>query len=165
MFHLALARAYIRKNRHVSSASSYLSIHRILSDYVAGANADKLTKKYRKFAVESSARASLTELIAVAAERDCEKFYMAEYMRNHIGEEYEGFISGVIATGFFVELPNTVEGKVDVLSLPQGAYEVKDSIALVESLSGKAYTIGDSVRVKCVKADAGSGLIDFILVE
>lgn len=142
-----------------------LSIHRILSDYVAGANADKLTKKYRKFAVESSARASLTELIAVAAERDCEKFYMAEYMRNHIGEEYEGFISGVIATGFFVELPNTVEGKVDVLSLPQGAYEVKDSIALIETLSGKAYTIGDSVRVKCVKADAGSGLIDFILVE
>ena len=85
-------------------------------------------------------------------------------MRNKSGEEFDGDISGVIGTGFFVELPNTVEGKVDVLSLPLGSYEVANDISLVETLSNKAYTIGDAVRVKCGKADAGSGLIDFILV-
>ena len=140
------------------------TIHRVLSEYVAGTAIDKLNKKFTKLCRENAHRASITELIAVEAERDCEKFYMAEYMRNHIGEEFDGYISGVIGTGFFVELPNTVEGKVDVLSLPLGSYEVSNDISLVETLSNKAYTIGDAVRVKCVKADAGSGLIDFILV-
>lgn len=142
-----------------------LSIHRILTDYVGGIATDKLNKRYTKFSRESANRASVTELVAVAAERDCEKFYMAEYMRNHIGEEFDGYISGVIGNGIFVELPNTVEGKVDVLSLPLGHYEVKDDIALVEEATGRAYTIGDEVRVKCVRSDAASGLIDFILVE
>ena len=141
------------------------SIHRILSDYVGGLALDKLHKKYIKFAKTASNRASNTELIAVAAERDCEKFYMAEYMRNHIGEEFEGYISGVIESGFFVELPNTVEGKVDVMSLPVGNYETRDGIALAEIMSNTVYTMGDKVKVKCVKADVSAGLVDFILVK
>lgn len=141
------------------------SIHRILSDYVGGLALDKLQKKYIKFAKTASNRASNTELVAVAAERDCEKFYMAEYMRNHIGEEFEGYISGVIESGFFVELPNTVEGKVDVMSLPLGNYETRDGIALAEIMSNTVYTMGDKVKVKCVKADVSAGLVDFILVK
>ena len=141
------------------------SIHRILSDYVGGLALDKLQKKYIKFAKTASNRASNTELVAVAAERDCEKFYMAEYMRNHIGEEFEGYISGVIESGFFVELPNTVEGKVDVMSLPVGNYETRDGIALAEIMSNTVYTMGDKVKVKCVKADVSAGLVDFILVK
>ena len=141
------------------------SIHRILSDYVGGLALDKLQKKYIKFAKTASNRASNTELIAVAAERDCEKFYMAEYMRNHIGEDFEGYISGVIESGFFVELPNTVEGKVDVMSLPVGNYETRDGIALAEIMSNTVYTMGDKVKVKCVKADVSAGLVDFILVK
>jgi len=141
------------------------SIHRILSDYVGGLALDKLQKKYIKFSKTASNRASNTELVAVAAERDCEKFYMAEYMRNHIGEEFEGYISGVIESGFFVELPNTVEGKVDVMSLPVGNYETHDGIALAEIMSNTVYTMGDKVKVKCVKADVSAGLVDFILVK
>lgn len=141
------------------------SIHRILTDAVSGMSDDKLCKKFTKFARESAMRASTTELVAVAAERDCDKFYMAEYMKNHIGEEFDGYISGVIGTGFFVELPNTVEGKVDTFVLPIGEYEVVNDISLVEKLSNKAYTVGDAVRVKCVKADVSSGLIDFALAE
>jgi len=141
------------------------SIHRILSDYAGGLNEEKLTKKYGKFARTAANRASNTELTAVSAERDCEKFYMAEYMRNHIGEEFDGYISGVLDSGFFVELPNTVEGKVDVFSLPVGEYETRDNISLVEIMSNTVYMMGDKVRVKCVKADVSSGLIDFILVK
>ncbi len=141
------------------------SIHRILSDYVGGLAVDKINKKYSKFARTAANRASNTELIAVAAERDCEKFYMAEYMRNHVGEEFDGYISGVIDSGFFVELPNTVEGKVDVFSLPVGDYETRDGISLVEIMSNTVYMMGDKVKVKCVKADVSSGLIDFILVK
>lgn len=141
------------------------SIHRILTDAVSGMPADKLTRKYTKFAHDSAYRASITELTAVAAERDCEKFYMAEYMKKHIGEEYDGFISGVTGAGFFVELPNTVEGRVDVMTLPVGTYELSNDVALLDTLSGKAYTIGDSVRVRCIAADVGSGMVDFELLE
>ncbi len=141
------------------------SIHRILSDYAEGTAIEKINKKYAKFSRTAANRASNTELTAVTAERDCEKFYMAEYMRNHIGEEFDGYISGVIDSGFFVELPNTVEGKVDVFSLPVGDYETRDNIALVEIMSNTVYMMGDKVKVKCVKADVSSGLIDFIIVK
>lgn len=141
------------------------SIHRILSDYVSGTEIEKIRKKYGKFAKTAANRASNTELTAVSAERDCEKFYMAEYMRNHIGEEFDGYISGVIDSGFFVRLENTVRGKVDVLSLPTGNYEARNGISLVEITSNTPYTMGDKIKVKCVKADAGSGLIDFITVK
>ena len=141
------------------------SIHRILTDAVAGMPTEKLVKKYEKFAHEQAYRASITELTAVAAERDCDKFYMAEYMKNHIGEGFDGFISGVTGNGFFVELPNTVEGRVDTMTLPVGTYELTNDISLVETVTGKAYTIGDAVRVKCVAADVGSGMIDFELLE
>lgn len=141
------------------------SIHRILTDAVAGMPTEKLVKKYEKFAHEQAYRASITELTAVAAERDCDKFYMAEYMKKHIGEEFDGFISGVTGAGFFVELPNTVEGRVDTMTLPVGTYELTNDISLVETVTGKAYTIGDAVRVKCVAADVGGGMIDFELLE
>lgn len=142
-----------------------LSIHRILTDAVSGMPTDKLIKKYEKFAHEQAYRASITELTAVAAERDCDKFYMAEYMKKHIGEEFDGFISGVTGNGFFVELPNTVEGRVDTLTLPAGTYELANDISLVETVTNTAYTIGDAVRVKCTAADVGGGMIDFELLE
>ena len=142
-----------------------LSIHRILTDAVAGMTPERLTKSFTKFAHENAYRASITELTAVAAERDCDKFYMAEYMKNHIGEEFDGYISGVTGAGFFVELPNTVEGRVDAMSLPVGQYELSNEIALLDTLSGKQYTIGDAVRVKCVASDVAGGMIDFVLIE
>lgn len=140
-----------------------LSIHRILSDYVNPENRSKLNKRYTKFAAEAALRASNTELVAVNAERDCDKFYMAEYIKKHIGEEFDGIISGVINNGFFVELPNTVEGRVDTTALPTGIYEVQNNIALVDTLSGKAYTIGDPVKIVVAGANVSSGLIDFAL--
>lgn len=140
------------------------SIHRILTDAVAGIPSEQLAKKYTKFAHEQAYRASMTELIAVAAERDCDKFYMAEYMKEHIGEEFDGYISGVTGAGFFVELPNTVEGRVDTSTLPMGTYELKNDVALVETLTNTTYMIGDAVRVKCIAADVGGGMIDFELI-
>lgn len=142
-----------------------LSIHRILTDYVYGLETKKLVRKYKKYSVEAAARASSTELVSVSAERDCEKYYAAEFMKNHVGEEFDGIISGVIQSGIFVQLDNTVEGRIDTYSLPEGAYEVADNIALIETLSNTVYTIGDKLRVKCVAANVAIGLIDFQLIE
>ena len=139
-----------------------LSIHRILTDYVSG-EAAKIEKRYSRFAHENSARASETEIIAVTAERDCEKFYAAEYMKNHVGEQFEGIISGVTHGGIFVELPNTVEGRIDTFTLPQGEYEVRNGIMLVETLSNTIYTMGDKVTVTVAAVNVGAGRIDFTL--
>lgn len=141
-----------------------LSIHRILTDYVMG-EASKLEKRYTRFAADNSTRATDTELLAVNAERDCEKFYAAEYMKSHVGEQFEGTISGVINSGIFVELPNTVEGRVDVFSLPEGEYEVRNGITLVETLSNTAYNMGDKVKVTLASVNVGMGQIDFTLDE
>lgn len=142
-----------------------LSIHRILSDVVSGTSLDKLYKKYGKFAAESSLRSSATELSAVNAERDCNKYYMAEYMRPRIGEEFDGVISGVTGSGIFIMLPNTVEGRIDALSLSAGGvYEAESNIALVEKVSGKRYTLGDKMRVRCEAVSVKAGLIDFVPV-
>lgn len=142
-----------------------LSIHRILTDYVAKKGRDKLRKKYGDFSVRAASQATKTELSAVAAERNCEDFYAAEYMKNHIGEEFDGIISGVLGSGLFVELPNTVEGKIDVRSLSDNYFEVRNGIALYDSVTGTMYTMGDKVRVKCINANVNLGQTDFELIK
>lgn len=141
-----------------------LSIHRILTDYVYALSNEKLVKKYKKFAAEAALRASNTELSAVRCERECENFYMAEYMKNHVGEEFEGFISGVSPSGVFVALDNTVEGMVSVAKLPLGEYEVQHSVILTGAANGQVFTVGDKVKVKCVSVNVNGGFIDFEFV-
>lgn len=141
-----------------------LSIHRILTDFVYALSNDKITRKYEKFAVEASTQASNTELSAVHCERECESLYMAEYMKNHIGDEYDGIISGVSPSGVFVALPNTVEGMVPVTRLPAGEYEVQHTVILTGAANGQVFTVGDKVKVKCVAVNVNAGLIDFEFV-
>lgn len=141
-----------------------LSIHRILTDYVYALSNEKLNKKYTKFAAEASLQASKTELSAVRCERECENFYMAEYMKNHIGEEFDGFISGVSPSGVFVALDNTVEGMVTVAKLPLGDYDVQHGVILTGAANGQVFTVGDKVKVKCVSVNVNGGFIDFEFV-
>lgn len=141
-----------------------LSIHRILTDYVYALSTEKLNKKYTKFAAEASMQASNTELAAVHCERECENFYMAEYMKNHVGEEFDSFISGVSPSGVFVSLPNTIEGMVSTAHLPAGEYEVQHSVILTGAANGKVFTVGDKVKVKLVSVNVNGGFIDFEFV-
>lgn len=141
-----------------------LSIHRILTDYVYALNHEKLCKKYASFAVSAALQASNTELSAVRCERECENLYMAEYMKNRVGEEFDGMISGVSAGGVYVVLPNTVEGMVSVAALPMGEYEVQHGVILTGACDGSVYTVGDKVRVKCVSVNVNGGFIDFEFV-
>ena len=139
-----------------------LSIHRILGDYLLKNNKSFVKKKYGKWVHEAGIKSSHAELRAVSAERDCEKFFMAEYMQNHVGEEFDGIISGVTQNGFFVSLPNTVEGRVSGESL--GVPSQTDNISLTEQISGVKYSLGDKVRVKCTLANVPLGMIDFVVV-
>lgn len=141
-----------------------LSIHRILTDYVYALSNEKLNAKYTKFAAEAALQASNTELSAVRCERECENFYMAEYMKKHVGEEFDGFISGVSPSGVFVALENTIEGMVPVTRMPLGEYEVQHGVILTGAANGQVFTVGDNVRVKCVSVNVNGGFIDFEFV-
>lgn len=140
---------------------SDLAVHRIISAFIAGG----AWKKYTHFAGKAAVQASVTELRAVSAERDCVKFYMAEYMKKHVGETFDGVISGVSSSGLFVQLENTVEGRVDVYTLPPGEYVRQDFLTLTETVSGARYEAGTAVRVECVGASVAAGLIDFVIVS
>lgn len=140
-----------------------LSIHRILTDYVYALSHEKLCRKYAAFAQSAALQASNTELSAIRCERDCENLYMAEYMKSHIGEEFDGIISGVSAGGIYVLLPNTVEGMVSIATLPLGDYEVQHGVILTGAADGSVFTVGDKVHVKCVSVNVNGGFIDFEL--
>ena len=89
---------------------------------------------------------------------------MAEYMRGHLGEEFDGVISGVSARGVFVELPSSAEGFVPIESF-EGARMIFDGmLSYTDELTGRKLTIGQPLRVLAAAADVASGRIDFLPV-
>ena len=142
-----------------------LQIHRILKEVLS----DKLKKKRRahyegileKVAKQSSDR----ERRAVDAERDVDKLKMAEYMKDHFDQEFEGVISGVTGWGMYVQLPNTVEGMVPIAKIPGDdfVYSEKD-YALVGRFSKRRYRLGEKATVRVEKIDDMLHTIDFELV-
>jgi ribonuclease R len=139
-----------------------LSIHRILSEYVLGrGDLGKIKKRYGKFAHDSSLKSTNAEIRAVNAERDCNKFYSAEFMSEKIGQEFDGIISGVTETSVFVMLENTVEGRVH---MGLGEEYKSDSVSISNSVTGVRFTLGDKVRVKCTGTNVPLGMVDFEMV-
>lgn len=142
-----------------------LAIHRILTELCYEKTpVPIIAKKYGKFAVAASQQSSECELTAMRVERECEDCYIAEYMSKHLGEVFEGMISSITDYGMYVELPNTVEGLVKIETLPDGVYDFDGHFNITRD--GKAvYTVGQHVKVKCVKTDVSGGNIDFIIAE
>ena len=136
------------------------SIHRILTSLLETKDKAALTKHYEKFAAESAKASSNAEIKAMGAERDSEDCYMAEYIKQHIGECYDGIISGVTQRGIFVELENTAEGFVSIESF-SGNYRFDGMVSHVDENTGKKLTIGMDIKIRVAAADVASGRIDF----
>lgn len=140
-----------------------LIVHRLLFDIQQGKQS-----RYPMQALTDIARMnSASERNAIDAERESIKVKEIEYMKRHVGDEFDAVISGVAAFGLFVELiPTLVEGLVHVRSLTDDYYEYD---ARKKSLIGqrrrKKYRLGDKVRVRVVRADAGDRQLDFILAS
>ena len=116
--------------------------------------------------VEIASHSSEREVAAQNAERDVDDMKMAEYMMDHIGEEYDGKISGVIPSGMFVRLDNRIEGKIHISNI-KGDYYIVDELSqsVYGKRSGKRYKLGDGVRIKVIDASKVEGTIDFELVN
>ena len=115
---------------------------------------------------EMAQYASGRERLATEAERETTKLKMCEYMLEHIGEEYDGYISGVTNFGVYVELPNGVEGMVAIETLKDDYYEFQEGrYAVVGMRSRKQYRLGDKLRIKVENVNIEERNIDFTLVE
>ncbi len=144
-----------------------LTVHRLLKKYLVEKDLSMFTVSYYDSAlVDIAEHSSLKEVGSVNAERDVLDMKMAEYMESHIGEEYEGMISTVTNFGFFVELPNLVEGLVHVSTLKGDYYTyVPEKLALIGHNTKKQYRIGDKLKVKVISASKETAMIDFEIVK
>ncbi len=143
-----------------------LIIHRALKLLLAGEMNSSRKAQLEKRIGYYSEHSTLMEIKAEEAERDLVAIKKCQYMQQFMGEEFEATISSVMAFGFFVELPNTVEGLVHISSIHDDYYHFNDrNYTLTGNYSGKTYAIGDEVRVVLVRVDVDDVKIDFELAQ
>ena len=138
-----------------------LAIHRIMTDMLKGTEKETMILRYTDFAERASKQSSEREVIAMQSERKAEDCYKAEYARRHLGECYEGTISGVTQRGLFIELDNGVEGFVPASSLTPSGTSLTEGVRLTDPASGKTWSLGDKMMITIVRADVNLGKIDF----
>ena len=141
-----------------------LILHRLVKDYTENYS-QEIIEKWEQDLPEMALHCSVKEQDAQKCERDVDDMKKAEYMEDHIGELFEGVISGVQEFGMFVELPNTIEGLVKVENMPGGGYSyIEKSLSLISKNKKHKYSFGDTVKVKCIKASKTTSMIDFELI-
>jgi len=143
-----------------------LVVHRLLNAYGKGENgeyAERMRKSLPTIAEQSSDR----ERVAMEAERMSVKVMQVEYMKRHIGDEFEGIISGVTKFGLFVEINDLlVQGLIRIADLADDYYLFDEKRYSLRGRSrGKTYRLGDPVHVRVVAVNPEEREIDFSIVE
>lgn len=143
-----------------------LQIHRIIKENLHGNLGERRLSHYEKILGEVAVWTSSRERLADEAERETDKAKKVQYMERRIGEEFEGVISGMSNYGFYVELPNTVEGMVRASEL-DGDYYVFDEehYEIVGERTGKKYKLGQPIKIQVVSVDRYLKTIDFLPVR
>lgn len=143
-----------------------LQIHRIIKDDLRGRMNEKKMEHYQTILLEVTRQASETERRAEEAERETIRLKKAEYMEAHIGEVFEGVISGITNWGIYVELSNTIEGLVHVANMYDDHYDYyEDRYEMVGEHTGKTYKLGETVYVRVIDADCLTRTIDFEMAD
>ena len=142
-----------------------LLVHRALNELLEGRLDEESQRRWKAYLPGASDQCSDREVTATEAERAADDLKKCEYMAQHIGEEYQGVISGVTQGGFFVEIGNTVEGRVRAETLSGDRYEWDEKgYRLVGRFTGSQYRLGDEIRVRAVSADMATYRIEFELI-
>ena len=143
-----------------------LQIPRIIKDDLRGRMNEKKMEHYQTILPEVTRQASETERRAEEAERETIRLKKAEYMEAHIGEVFEGVISGITNWGIYVELSNTIEGLVHVANMYDDHYDYyEDRYEMVGEHTGKTYKLGETVYVRVIDADCLTRTIDFEMAD
>lgn len=143
-----------------------LMIHRIIKEFINGKIDPKRSERLSGIVDYASKQSSDMERRAQDAEREVDDLKKAEYMSERIGEEHHGIISSVTNFGFFVELPNTIEGLVHITDLDDDYYVYDERhLSLIGELTKKIYRLGDEVKIKVDRVNIDTHDIYFKLVE
>jgi len=143
-----------------------LQIHRIIKENLNGKLGEKRVHHYEKLLSEVANHSCKTERRAEEAEREVQKLKKVEYMMDHIGEIFEGVISGITTWGMYIELPNTVEGMIRVSEMNDDYYTYdEEHYQMVGEHTKKIYKLGQKVIVEVMNADKVLRTIDFALAE
>ena len=143
------------------------TIHRLLHNYLFMSDGitDEKIRHFEEVLPPICLHASERERASIECEREVESLKMAEYMESHIGEEYDGMISGITNFGMFVQLDNLIEGLIPLLSLNElYIYDQKREM-LIGSNTHKMFKVGDKLKVRVVKASKEERTIDFEIAE
>jgi ribonuclease R len=141
-----------------------LLVHRIVFSYLHGKQMDQKTLQHLE---NSAVKSSQREVSAAEAERESIKYKQAEFMQDHLGEAFDGIISGVTKWGLYVVLNDTLsEGMIHISKLGNDFFNFDEKkYAIVGERTGKKYTLGDAIKVKIDKIDLDRKSIDMTLVE
>ncbi len=140
-----------------------LQIHRIIKENLRSGLAGKRISHYDKILQQVAVQSSAMERRADEAERETIKLKKCEYMSKHVGEEFDGVISGVTNWGLYVELSNTVEGLIHVNQLQDDYYHFdEEHYELVGEMTRKTFKLGQPIRVMVLGTDKLLRTIDFI---
>lgn len=143
-----------------------LQIHRIIKEHLHGKIDEKRANKLKNIVGFAAKQSSEMERKAQDAEREVDDLKKAEYMKDKIGEEFEGIISSVTSFGLFVELPSTIEGLVHITDLDDDYYIFNEShLSLIGERTKKIYKLGDKVKVECINVDIENREIFFRITE
>ncbi|WP_203641648.1 ribonuclease R [Levilactobacillus andaensis] len=141
-------------------------VHRMIHYYEDHGINDASKEKFAPILEEIGVHTSEAERRAIDAERDTNDMKMAEYMADHVGEEFDAVVSSVMKFGMFVELPNTIEGLIHISRMQDDYYEyVEKYLALVGRNTRRTYRIGQPIRVKVIHVDKEQSEIDFELLN
>ncbi len=142
------------------------TVHRLLRTYLFKGKTDSGTTSYWEqkllFVADHS---SIKERASIDCEREVEDMKMAEYMEEHIGEEFDGMISSVTSFGMFIELDNLIEGLVPIKDMKDFFHFDELTLSLTGERSKIKYTIGEKVRIRVVKASKEDKTIDFEIIK
>ena len=139
------------------------TVHRLLHTYLFDNKINNDTINYYEKELPNIAlQTSICERRSIECERAVDDMKKAEYMQDHIGEEFVGIVSSVMNFGMFVELPNLVEGLVKIDSLKDDYYTYDETTFTIRGNNNKrGYRLGDTVKVKVVDANKERRTIDF----
>lgn len=139
-----------------------LQIHRIIKDDLRGRLTEEKKEHYARILPGVAKSCSERERLAEEAERETVRMKKAEYMAEHLGEVYEGVISGITKWGIYVELYNCIEGMVHVANMRDDHYVyLEDTYEMVGQHTGKTYRMGENILVRVVGADKLQKTVDF----
>lgn len=143
-----------------------LQIHRIIKEQLRGKLTENRVEHYKNKLPLVAKHSSDKERTAEEAERETVKLKKVAFMERHLGDVFDGIISGVTSWGIYVELSNTVEGMIRVSDLPYDFYEYdENSYSMVGKDTKRTYNIGQPMRVRVIRTNVFEKTIDLEEVD